>query len=185
MKGSYNTRRQNFLNWKLHVCKLPKTNGVHIPYKLAVRFSYARTPFEVHTSENVYHTDANIRMQQRFKLRCTHDQSRRQIATQNDVLSPHPGKFLPFAHQQRNAMEIQTSAHTQPTSPLQCSHDLNSRYHETNSRLRSYLLCYNHCFIPLQASGVLLNTLQLKNHTNKNLCDYRLTYQHLLQTLGP
>jgi len=132
------------------------------PYKLAVRFSYARTPFEVHTPENVYHTDANIRMQQRFKLRCTHDQSRRQIATQNDVLSPHPGKFLPFAHQHRNAMEIQTSAHTQPTSPLQCSHDLNNRYYETNSRLRSYLLCYNPCFIPLQASGVLLNNFQLK-----------------------
>jgi len=63
------------------------------PYKLAVRFSYARTPFEVHTPENVYHTDTNIRMQQRFKLRCTHDQSRRQIPTQNNVVSPHPGKI--------------------------------------------------------------------------------------------
>jgi hypothetical protein len=82
------------------------------PYKLAVRFSYARTPFQVHTPENVYHMDANIRMQQKFKLRRTHDQSRRQIATQNNVVSPHLGKFLPFAHQQRNAMEIQTSAHS-------------------------------------------------------------------------
>jgi hypothetical protein len=53
-----------------------------LPYKLAVRFRYARTPFEKHTPENVYHTDANIRTQQEFKLRRIYNQSRRQIVTQ-------------------------------------------------------------------------------------------------------
>ena len=52
-----------------------------LPYKLAVRFSYAQTPFEVHTPENVYHTEANKRMQQRSKLWRTYNQSRRQIVT--------------------------------------------------------------------------------------------------------
>jgi len=82
------------------------------PYKLAVRFSYARTPFEVHTPENVCHTDANIRMQQRFNCGAHITNLAVRLLRRNSAVSPQPGKFLPFEHQQRNAMEIQTSAHT-------------------------------------------------------------------------
>jgi hypothetical protein len=63
------------------------------PYKLAVRFSSARTPFEVHTPENVYHTDANIKMQKRFELRRTYNQSRRQNVTQEQRGKSTAGKI--------------------------------------------------------------------------------------------
>jgi hypothetical protein len=83
-----------------------------IPYKLAVRFSYAGTPSKVNTPENFYHTDANRRMQWKFKLRRTfitnltvkfsYAGTRRKVHTPEIFYHTHTNK--------RNATEIQTSS---------------------------------------------------------------------------
>jgi len=82
------------------------------PYKLAARFSYAQTPFEVHTPENVYHTVANIRMQHRFKLRRTYNQSRHQIVTNEQRCNSTSRKISTIRKPKEKCNGIQASAHT-------------------------------------------------------------------------
>ena len=130
------------------------------PYKLAVRFSYARTLFEVHTPENVYHTDANIRMQQRLNCGSHITNLAVRLLRRNSAVSPHPRKYLPFEHQQRNAMEIQTSAHTQPTSSFQWAGGQECRIGVQHGRQP-----------PAQLDGISVTTWGARQHGNIAVAD--------------
>jgi len=109
------------------------------PYKPAVTFSYVQTPFEVRTPENVYHTEANIRMLHRFKLRRTYNQSRHQIVTHEQRCKSTSRKISTIRKPTEKCNGNSSTGTCTINLSLQCSQDLNNRYHETNSRLRSYV----------------------------------------------
>jgi len=109
------------------------------PYKPAVRFSYAQTPFQVHTPENVYHTEANIRMQPSFKLRRTYNQSCHQIVTHEQRCKSTSRKISTIRTPTEKCNGNSSIGTYIINLSSQCSQDLNNRYHETKSRLRSYV----------------------------------------------